>query len=80
MTETVKFEDGSFCMYKKMVSCKVPYNAKYYCPLCNNIIKEGETIYLVFNNYVMFPNCIIHEKCCEKVINYISQSINLSNP
>jgi hypothetical protein len=38
------------------------YN-KQICPLCKEEFKDGEKIYLLINNYELFPNILIHSKC-----------------
>lgn len=33
------------------------------CPLCRKIIQPKDKIYLLINNYKLFPNIIIHDEC-----------------
>ena len=33
------------------------------CPLCRKKIKAKDKIYLLINNYKLFPNIIIHDEC-----------------
>lgn len=35
------------------------------CPFCNKIVQEGDEVYLVLNNYKLFPNVFGHAKCVE---------------
>lgn len=40
---------------------------KWKCPMCYDYIKNGDVVYLVFNNYKYFPNVILHEDCFVEV-------------
>jgi hypothetical protein len=56
-----KFEDDKgteFCKARKRIRGKYDI-----CPFCQKDVKEG-TIYLLFNNWKLFPNIIIHFPCC----------------
>jgi len=35
------------------------------CPLCRKQIKSGNEIYLLINNYKLFPNTIVHSRCVD---------------
>ena len=42
------------------------YNPKYnrnICPLCLKKIHEGDKIYLIVNNHILFPNIFVHKTC-----------------
>lgn len=42
------------------------YNSKYnknICPLCLKKIYEGNEVYLIINNYILFPNIFVHKPC-----------------
>lgn len=42
-------------------------NVSDYCPFCKQNIKAGEPLFLVLNNYKLFPNVIVHKNCVEEV-------------
>ena len=46
---------------------KLKYSGKYkrddVCLLCNKQIVKGDDIYLLINNYVLFPNIFVHVDC-----------------
>lgn len=57
--------DGNLCWFRKIIwkthfnlSCKV-------CPLCEERIRDGSEVFLVINNYILFPNIVIHSNCID---------------
>lgn len=40
-------------------------NPDRVCPICNKLLKIDEPMYMVINNYVLFPNTLIHKSCVE---------------
>ncbi len=55
--------------YKKINTFfrKLTYSNRYkrddICPLCNKQIIEGDSLYLLINNYKLFPNVFVHVNC-----------------
>ena len=41
---------------------KKGYNREI-CPLCSKKIHEGDEVYLIINNYILFPNIFVHKSC-----------------
>lgn len=41
------------------------------CPLCGKKISKGLSVYLIVNNYVLFPNVFVHSKCVPSEKEYI---------
>ena len=39
---------------------------KDFCPICSNLIKNKDKVYLVINNFQLFPNILIHKCCCDE--------------
>lgn len=39
---------------------------KHTCPLCRQILKHEEEVFVIINNYKAFPNVLVHSKCCNK--------------
>lgn len=35
------------------------------CPICNNEINFNDKIYLIINNFELFPNVLVHIKCVD---------------
>ena len=33
------------------------------CPLCSKKIHKGDKVYLIINNYTLFPNTFVHRTC-----------------
>lgn len=33
------------------------------CPLCCKKISKGLSVYLIMNNYILFPNVFVHSRC-----------------
>ena len=56
-------------IYKKVKTFfrGLQYNNKYkrddVCPLCNKQIIKGDNLYLLINNYKLFPNIFVHQSC-----------------
>ncbi len=48
---------------RKMTYKKVGNEDNRICPLCRKKIEDKDKIYLLINNYKLFPNIIIHDKC-----------------
>lgn len=64
-----------WCMVSKPDSpWPMHHEIKRYCPLCGENV-FGETVYMLINNYEMFPNILVHQACApemtEEVINQI---------
>lgn len=38
---------------------------KRYCIVCRKELMHGDKVSLLINNYVHFPNCLIHASCME---------------
>jgi hypothetical protein len=38
-------------------------NYESICPLCKKKIEDGDRVYMLINNYKLFPNTIIHWRC-----------------
>lgn len=36
-----------------------------WCAVCNQKIYKGDTLYLIMNNHVLFPNVYVHDTCVE---------------
>lgn len=62
--DRIKTEDGDWCAIREMKYCKPQH--KQLCINCGKVLKEGDAIALLINNYTIFPNCIIHIKCMDK--------------
>ena len=42
------------------------YNSKHnqdICPLCFKKIQNKDEVYLIINNYILFPNIFVHRAC-----------------
>jgi len=39
------------------------HRGKDVCPLCNKQIIKGDDLYLLINNYKLFPNIFVHQSC-----------------
>jgi len=67
MRFNVKYKDTDVIFieltYKKNVLKRKNY---YYCPLCTELIKSKDTVYLVINNFRIFPNILIHKNCYDE--------------
>ena len=56
-----EFKDG-----QSLVKIRFRIKNKYdICPFCKEYIKEG-VVFLLTNNYQLFPNSFAHKNCCEK--------------
>lgn len=56
-----KFDDDTgtdFCKARQRIRGKYDI-----CPFCQKDVKEG-TILLLYNNWMLFPNSIVHFGCC----------------
>lgn len=47
------------------------------CPICNNNLEDGG-LYLIINNYVLFPNVFIHKDCIDKPDETVVEYLKLS--
>jgi hypothetical protein len=55
------FEDGT-----TFLKTSAKYTKKYKtCPFCGELITEGP-IFLLFNNWKLFPNVVVHKECIDK--------------
>ena len=73
--------DGKFCQFRPL-TYKKPYYKKLHsitdiCPLCEETIVEGDMIFLVINNSVLFPNKLIHVKCADKDLENTAKKLRL---
>lgn len=51
---------------KKFCLARLNIHGKYdICPFCKKKIKDG-AITLLFNNFKLFPNIIVHTDCCNQ--------------
>lgn len=46
------------------------------CPLCLKKICKGDSIYLIMNNYILFPNLFVHKACVSSKEECIKQLVS----
>ena len=59
-------------IYKDMIKMH-----EEWCAVCNQKIYKGDTLYLIMNNHVLFPNVYVHDACVEpkeKCVKYLTES------
>lgn len=61
MKEIVEI-NGQFCIFDEMTW---GIDKVAYCPICKEKIKKNDTVYLIINNYKLFPNRVMHKSCCK---------------
>jgi len=66
--------NGARCSFKKIsgkgfVRRRKKLGREDYCPLCNKKFEEETTtdIYLIINNYKLFPNTFCHAECIDRL-------------
>jgi len=58
--------DDMWCAIKHMkYSIRSP--RKQTCIDCRKVLKGDEDIIMLINNYIFFPNCLIHKSCIENM-------------
>ena len=64
ITRIRTYFNGKFCHYGKRIYTEHWADVNEdYCPICNSKLKLNDTFFLVINNSVLFPNCLVHERC-----------------
>lgn len=59
---SLRYEDKKakeFCKGRKRIRNKYDI-----CPFCREDVKDGPLL-ILFNNWKLFPNTIVHEDCCD---------------
>jgi len=51
------------------------------CHICKKIVEPECQIYLVCNNYLWFPNCVVHKSCIDgksfdEIFNFLTEDFN----
>lgn len=54
---------------------KQPKGEERLCPLCGEDV-AGRKAHLLINNYIMFPNCVVHEDCAPEITEEIVDRIH----
>jgi len=59
--ELVTYKKINTYFYKRRYSnrCKT----RDICPICKKLILTGDHLYLLINNYKLFPNVFVHRDC-----------------
>lgn len=53
--------------FKQTIYSKAGNRRPDTCPLCNERIVDGDDLYLIINNYKLFPNLYVHRGCAPSI-------------
>jgi hypothetical protein len=55
--------EGIVIWTREMTLLPIKYKRECICPLCRRLIEVGDKIYSIINNYILFPNLLVHKDC-----------------
>ena len=76
MSREMIVHKGTKVFFHSMVYRDMIKMQEEWCAVCNKKIYKGDTIRLIMNNQVLFPNVYVHDACIESkenCVNYLTE-------